>query len=71
MFAGKFKLVQELLNAGIDVNMTDGDGATPLIYACIGGHKDVTKMLLMAGANTDTQDLQHGWTALMQATFKK
>lgn len=69
--AGKFKLVQELLNAGIDVNMKDGDGATPLIYACIGGHKDVTKMLLMAGANTDTQDLQHGWTALMQATFKK
>lgn len=56
---------------GIDVNVVDDNGATPLIYASLLGQIDIVELLLKKGANTDIQDKLHGWTALMQATLKK
>ncbi|XP_048576704.1 ankyrin repeat and SAM domain-containing protein 6-like isoform X2 [Nematostella vectensis] len=52
-----------------DINASDDDGATPLIFACMGGHHNVAQLLLDRGANIDAQDKISGWTALMQATY--
>ena len=35
--------------------MQDGDGDTPLIMACRGGHVEIARVLLNHGANVDQQ----------------
>lgn len=47
----------------------DEDGATPLMFAAIGGHLQIAQLLIDKGANVDSQDKISGWTALMQATY--
>ncbi len=41
-------------------------GNTPLMYACAGGHVDVVKALLEAGANVEDHN-ENGHTPLMEA----
>jgi len=62
--------VEELLGReDTDVDITDSEGATPLILAAIAGHLAITQLLIGLGANLNHQDRVNGWTALMQATF--
>ena len=51
------------------VHLLDEDGATPLMYAAIGGHLSVVQLLIARGADINKQDRASGWTALMQATY--
>lgn len=50
-------------------NKSSSDGATPLMYASIGGHVYIIKLLIEHGADIDATDYENGWTALMQATY--
>ena len=53
----------------MSLSLLDKDGATPLMYAAMGGHLDVVQLLVERGTNIDAQDKKSGWTALMQATY--
>ncbi|KAI9141237.1 hypothetical protein BKA69DRAFT_1028789, partial [Paraphysoderma sedebokerense] len=50
-----------------DINGSDDDGITGLIYAACFGHTDVAFLLLEHGAKVEQQD-KNGWTALHWAT---
>lgn len=58
------KMVGLLLAAGVDVNMGDAQGQTPLYFACENGHSGAVAQLVRAGANLNAKT-QNGLTALM------
>jgi hypothetical protein len=63
-------MIQLLLNAGTDINMTNRSGYTPLHHAAEAGSVDAAKLLINAGAKLDLQT-KRGDTALDIATMKK
>ena len=52
---GSAPQVQELIEAGADVNAMGPDGATALIGAALGGHAEIVQLLLEAGASTQAK----------------
>jgi len=66
---GNVESVKRILQAGVDVNASDADGWTALMFATFKGHKEVVQVLLDAGANVNAQS-QDGTTPLMTATFR-
>ncbi|CEP18500.1 hypothetical protein [Parasitella parasitica] len=64
------KMNEFLKNPLIDIDGTDEDNTTALIYAACFGKFEIAQALLLAGAKLDSQD-SHGWTALMWATTNK
>jgi len=66
--ADSLSIVQELIKAGADVNMTHskrGTYTTPLQAACMNGHSiEAIQELLKAGAKVDLRD-SHGKSALL------
>ena len=61
-------LIKNASNKGI-INMEDGNGNTPLMYAAENGNKDIVKLLIDKGANVNKQD-KNGKTPLMYAVVK-
>lgn len=54
---GDADAVQLLMSLGVDVNAGDArDGRAPICDACFGGHEDIVRLLLGAGAKLDTSD---------------
>ena len=47
---GNVTAVQNLLNAGADMNAREHEGETPLMYAAVAGKNEVVKLLLDRGA---------------------
>jgi ankyrin repeat protein len=66
---GHTAAVEALLDKGLDVNIKDQNGWTPLLEAVFGGHADTVRVLLDRGANVNATD-QTGWTPLMEAASK-
>jgi hypothetical protein len=58
-----------LIDEKADVNRTDEDGATCLIFAAMRGWLAIAELLVDRGAEVNLQDEKSGWTALMQATY--
>ncbi|XP_010213053.1 PREDICTED: ankyrin repeat and SAM domain-containing protein 6 [Tinamus guttatus] len=67
---GNFQLLKEILEEDPgQVNITNGDGASPLMIAAVTGQLPLVQLLVEKNADIDKQDNVHGWTALMQATY--
>ena len=64
---GQSGQVTALLEAGIDSNLKDPEGRTPLMYASFNGHAEVIKGLVKKGADINLQD-NYGRSALMMAS---
>lgn len=67
---GHDQAILALLRAGVDVEVRDGRGFSPLIIASYNGHEAVTAILLAEGANPDGVHARTGNTALMGVAFK-
>ncbi|XP_062464962.1 ankyrin repeat and SAM domain-containing protein 6 isoform X2 [Pezoporus occidentalis] len=67
---GNFQLVKEIVDEDpSQVNITNVDGASPLMIAAVTGQLPLVQLLVEKNADIDKQDNIHGWTALMQATY--
>lgn len=58
-----------LIQAGANLEEPDVLGRTPLIAACVGGHTEVSEIILAAGGDINTQDCD-GVSPLMATTSK-
>ncbi|MBN1974174.1 MAG: ankyrin repeat domain-containing protein [Sedimentisphaerales bacterium] len=65
-YIGELTKVREYLSQGINVNLQDKGGFTPLQCAVLGGHKDIVDILLSNGAEVDLKD-KNGLTPLFLA----
>lgn len=66
---GHVRVVEYLLQQGLDANTTDNVGVTPLVAACEGGHLAVVKLLLKAKADVN-KSAEAGQTPLMAAAAR-
>lgn len=64
---GQISQVKNLLTNGLDVNIVDEDGRTPLMYAAFNGHAEIINFLIDKGALINACD-SSGRTALMMAS---
>jgi ankyrin repeat protein len=62
---GHLPLVDEMLAAGIDVDVRTETGCTALMLAASGGHIDIIRRLIGAGADVNATDPSGGMTPTM------
>ncbi|XP_006159078.1 ankyrin repeat and SOCS box protein 3 isoform X1 [Tupaia chinensis] len=67
---GHWKIVQILLEAGEDPNVTTLENNTPLFLAVENGQINVVRLLLRHGANVNGSHSMCGWNSLHQASFQ-
>ena len=65
-FVGDKALLQQLLQAGADPNLTAADGISPIMYAAMNGDVEILEILLQHGANPMAKDAE-GQTAWFYA----
>jgi ankyrin repeat protein len=65
--AGDADRVKSLLKQGVEIDVKDSEGRTPLMLAAMGGHVDVVEALISSSAAVDDQD-NLGKTALWYAS---
>lgn len=69
---GQLQELSELIVRGCDVNSGDGEGLTPLHYACEANHPEVINMIFSLvgshGLKVNSQD-KYGWTPLHSAAY--
>ncbi|UCH98154.1 MAG: ankyrin repeat domain-containing protein, partial [Candidatus Aminicenantes bacterium] len=68
---GHLSIVKELVKKGIDVNIKDIDGKTPLYYACRYGHEKVAKTLKSLGAKEKINIINFGYSSWMKKKLKE
>lgn len=60
---GRAKIVESLIEHGVNTNIANQGHMTPLLIAAKSGHTEVVKVLLKNKANKESKD-KFGWTAL-------
>jgi ankyrin repeat protein len=63
---GRRNVLERFLEAGVDVDLREGRGYTPLLLAVLSGAHDVVELLLERGAAVEATT-SDGWTALTLA----
>src|SRR5712691_8134951 len=66
---GNTPVVALFLKAGMNPNLRDSHGATPLLVTAAGGRSETARLLLAHGANIHARDTR-GWTPLIFAAFR-
>ena len=66
---GDINKLRELLVAGVDPNMKDQTGITPLMLAAQKGHKEIVEYLITQGADINAKT-KTGFTALFNPCFQ-
>jgi ankyrin repeat protein len=64
--SGTVAQVLQAIKAGVDVNLRDGEGSTPLMFAGFNTNPDVISVLIKAGADVNARNVD-GLTPLMFA----
>lgn len=67
---GRDDVIPALLRAGVDIEVRDSRGYTPLVIASYNGQESTTALLLAEGALPDGADDAQGNSALMGVAFK-
>ncbi|EKT4501901.1 ankyrin repeat domain-containing protein [Flavobacterium psychrophilum] len=70
VMSGDINILKKLLEHNANVNITDKNQKTALIYACFFNKTEIAKLLLKAETNINHKD-NDGKTALDYATFNK
>ncbi|PWA07242.1 ankyrin repeat domain-containing protein [Flavobacterium psychrotolerans] len=70
VMSGNIQIVKKLIDVKADLNQSDFQGKTALIYAVFFNKNDIAKLLIEAGANKNAKD-SDGKTALDFANFNK
>ncbi len=65
---GDTERARQLLDAGVNPNLTDQNGQSPLLMAAQNGHLDMIRLLLARGARVE-QTNREGETAVMLAAY--
>src|SRR5438445_13062706 len=65
---GNTPVVALFLKAGMNPNLRDSHGATPLLVTAAGGRSETARLLLANGADIHAKD-NRGWTPLIFAVF--
>ena len=68
-FRGWIPLIHACLSLGVLVDATDPLGRTPLMKSVIGGHNEVTQLLIASGASTSKRDI-YGYSAYDYSIFR-
>ncbi len=66
IFRGDVSSARDALLAGSDVNATEDDGYTALMWSAWSGHAGIVKLLLVAGADVNAKN-NNGYTVLNMA----
>lgn len=69
---GHVETVKALLDSTVELDVSRTDDPyhwTPLTVACVNGHHEVARLLLLAGANTLHTD-RRGWSSLDHAAYR-
>ena len=69
ILADNMKLLQKVLEEGVDINLKDYKSFTPLMCASMLDHLEIAKLLLEKGADVNLKD-SGGRTALIRMTRK-
>ncbi|MBT5483308.1 MAG: hypothetical protein HOH14_11690 [Gammaproteobacteria bacterium] len=64
----QYSQAMQLISAGADVNVSQPDGTTALMYAAYSGNADMAKALIDAGANPDASNI-YGSSAILEAAI--
>lgn len=67
---GRITCVEILINAGVDLDLTNNSGYSPLHYACSTKKSECAKLLIERGANIETTIASTGQTPLHCAASK-
>lgn len=67
--AGRDDIVRDLIKAGADVNWTNENGATCLLYAASRDRQEIAQLLLESGADVNKRE-KLGSTALHRAASR-
>ncbi|WXC58102.1 hypothetical protein SNK03_004001 [Fusarium graminearum] len=67
---GDIDAVNRLLTLGVDINLADQDGQTPLLWAAYKGHEAIVRLLVKNAARVEKVDQVYGRTPLSWAASK-
>lgn len=68
-FRGWIPLIHACLSLGVLVDATDHLGRTPLMKSVIGGHNEITQLLIAFGASTSKRDI-YGYSVYDYSVFR-